>query len=291
MAKLIYVFEDISEADLSRTPLAALRAMRLAGVTLSRAGWLSMSAELRRDLVLAGAADAVELSRIQKLMNAAPIREMKLIASIPDPPTDEVPQAVGHALGPGRSVSLELWRALSGLDRYVLALLANNTRLFWRALQEMALSRREVGQLLPSFGWTGTLARAEVRMSGETLTQLRSPLFMDGRAFVLARVAGIRAARWASEILDLHAANPTGAVELGHSFDLQRADMLVWQAHVSTVEGQFSPSASLLAVATASAALADMLTRAGSTFMIESIGLSTEPWRADDTEDDVTIGV
>src|SRR5262249_719022 len=143
-------------------------------------------------------------------------------------------------------------------------MLANNTRLLYRAIAEIALRSRFGASVLPSRGWTGTLAHADVRMAPEVIAKLQTPELLDGRACILARVAGIRAARWASEILDLHAHVATGPVEVGFIIDpIKWPSLVVWQAHVSTIDGQFSPSASLLAAVTAAAALHDMVTRVG----------------------------
>lgn len=290
MAKHIYAFEDIPEGDPSRPPLAALRAMRLIGMALSRTGWQAMSVDRRRAIISAGAAENVETDELRRLFDGAPIREMKLVPVIPDPPADRIPDSVARAFGPARVISQEFWVGVTNLDRHVLYMLTGNTRLLFRALNEMALRAR--GKLpLPSFGWTGTLARGELRTTPEMLKLLRMPHFLDGRACILARVAGIRAARWASEILDLHAATPTGPVEVGFSVDTElRPGTVLWQAHVSTLEGQFSPSASVLAVTTSAAALYDIVQRAGERATIENVRLSDEPWAPSDADDEVTIG-
>lgn len=291
MPRLTYAFEEVAESDLARAPLAALRALRIAGIALSRRGWEALSPEVRRDLAVAGARDEVIREEVNRILEKAPLDQLRLVPAIPDPARDEVPAELSGALGPTRSLPLAFWQRLSGLDRHVLMMVARNTRLTWRAVAEMTLRLRYVGAVLPPGAWTGTLARAEVTMDPGTLEMLRSPAFHDGRALVLARVAGIRAARWASEILDFHAAQPTGPVEVGWGMDLRtRPGTVVWQAHVSTTEGEFSPSASLLAAVTAAAALHDILNRAGAQAVIETARLVEEPWMPSEHDDEVTIG-
>jgi molybdenum cofactor biosynthesis enzyme len=290
MAKHIYAFEGIPEQDLPRPPLAALRALRIAGVALSRAGWLGMPVAGRLDLVQAGARERVDVAEVQKALESAPIRELKLIPGVGDPPSDVVPAVLAGATGPVKPFTLEFWRSVSGLDRHVFVMLAANTRLLYRAMAEIALRSRFGVSVLPSRGWTGTLAHAEVRMAPEVVRTIQTPELLDGRACILARVAGIRAARWASEILDLHAHVATGPVEVGFSIEATRAPTAVlWQAHVSTIDGQFSASASMLAVVTAAAALHDMVTRAGASASIDAARLVDEPWFSLDAEDEVTV--
>jgi molybdenum cofactor biosynthesis enzyme len=291
MPRYVYLFEDLTEPDLPRAPLAALRALRVAGITISRAGWLTMPVEARVALAEAGTRDVVTQREVQTLIETAPIREMKLMPRIDDPPVDEVPAFVHGAFGPTRPITPEFWRSIRALDRHVLCMFVNNTRLLWRALAEISVRSRQ-GISLPAKGWTGELARCDLRMPAEWVNGLLSPSFHDGRACVLARVAGIRAARWASEILDLHAALPTGPVEVGYSWDqAKKPGMITWQAHVSTQDCEFSPSASLLAAVTAATALHDILRRAGVASSIEKARMVEEPWLAADSEDEVTIGL
>lgn len=292
MPRLTYLFEEIDEADLPRMPLAALRALRVTGVALSRSGWELVPTAARRELCEAGQRDAVIVPEVQRILEHAPLGQLRLVPRIPDPPGDRVPADLSGALGPGRGLPLPLWQQMSGLDRHVLAMCARNTRLAWRAIAEISLRLRYPGAVLPPGAWTGVLAHSEVKIPAEVVNMLGSPDFHDGRALVLARVAGIRAARWASEILDFHAGVATGPVEVAHGVE-QRASQaaVVWQSHVSTVEGQFSPSASMLAAVTAAAALHDILARAGVSAVIEAARLVDEPWMLSDQDDDITLGL
>jgi len=291
MARIVYAFEEISEAELSRMPLSAMRALRIMGVTISRRGWERMPLTARRDLANAGTADVIDVEEARRILEQCPLEDIRLVPSVTEPSRDQVPSELAGALGPGRSMPLAFWQRISALDRHVLAQVARNTRLAWRAIAEVSLRLRYAGAILPPGAWTGTLAHAEMKMDPRTLNMVRSHSFHDGRALVLARVAGIRAARWASEILDFHAASPTGPVELGHGFDLDvKPGVVFWQGHVSTIDGEFSPSASLLAVVTAATALHDIVQRAGSQSTIELARLVEEPWMIVDQDEEVTLG-
>jgi molybdenum cofactor biosynthesis enzyme len=251
-----------------------------------------LAVAVRQELVAAGARDTVARQEVQRLLERAPIREIKLVPRIDDPSISDVPAALAGAFGPSRPLTLKFWRSLRTLDRHVLMMFVNNTRLLWRALAEIALRNPQGLSVLPARGWTGTVAHCEVKTTPEIVLALNSPRFLDGRACILARVAGIRAARWASEILDFHAAVATGPVEVGHFVDpTRRPGYVVWQAHVSTIEGQFSPSASMLAAVTAATALHDIITRASAYATIENARLADEPWLHHDMEDEVTVGI
>lgn len=289
MSRYLYTFEDLSDSDLPRPPLSATRALRLAGVALSQSGWLSMPMERRRELARAGAEDVVPLNVVRAFVDAAPVREVRLTPAVADPSAAEVPPELANAFGPSQAITAELWRALRPIDRYVLAVIQGNTRLLLRALREMALNVPKPPVGLASLAWTGTLARSEVRMEPSLLVKLQTPRVLEGRALLLAKVAGIRAARWASEILDLCAAKPTGPLEVGHSFGDTIPGVVIWQAHASTVEGEFSPGASLLAVATAAAALSDIVEREGGKATIQAGRLADEAWRRAEFDEDLTL--
>src|SRR5262245_51472607 len=111
MLRLIYAFEDVPETELPRPPLAALRALRIAWVSRTRAGWLAMPLESRRELVHAGAGDEVIRQEVQRIIEHAPIREMKLVPRIDDPSRDEIPPLVSGAFGPARQLPLDFWRS------------------------------------------------------------------------------------------------------------------------------------------------------------------------------------
>jgi molybdenum cofactor biosynthesis enzyme len=291
MAGVIYDFEELGEEDLFRSPLAALRALRCAGVLVSRAGWLAAPPEVRLALTHAGTRDIVDLAEVQKLLERVPLRELKLYPRWDDPSPYEVPAALVESLARARQISLAFWQALRPLDRHVLMMLAKNTRLLWRALDELARSSRYGDEVLASRAWTGLLGRCQLELPDGLAARITSPEFMDGRALVLARVAGVRAARRAGELLDLSAGVGSGPIELGcHTGWTRAGALLQWQAHVSSAQGEFFPAASLLAAVTAAVALFDMVGghEPGVSVVIDGAMVREERWLIEG-DDEVTI--
>lgn len=291
MGGVIYDFEELGEEDLFRPPLAALRALRCAGVLVSRGGWLATPAEVRLALTAAGARDVVDLAEVQQLLERVPLRELKLYPRWDDPSPYEVPAQLVDALAHARALPLAVWQALRPLDRHVLMMLSKNTRLLWRALDELALSSRFGAQLVASRAWVGLLGRCELSLSEEASTRLGSPDFMDGRGLVLARASGVRAARRAGELFDLAAGIGSGPIELGcHRGWTKAGPSLHWQAHVSSAQGEFFPAASLLAAVTAAVAVFDMIGGHDPLMhaVIDGAMVREERWLIGD-EDEVTI--
>jgi molybdenum cofactor biosynthesis enzyme len=206
--------------------------------------------------------------------NASPANQLKLVSRSVDPPANEVPPELLRALGPQRAIPLAEWGALASLDRFVLASLTYNTRLLWRALDE--LERR--GKLQRRRGaWAGSVARCEIKMRPEVFAQLMGAEFLQGRALVLARGAGRRAARKASETFDLQSETEVGPIELDWGVLDQPGGML-WQAHVSGWDGAFLPAASLQAVVTAAVAICDMIKELDPKAAITIANIAEEPW-------------
>jgi molybdenum cofactor biosynthesis enzyme len=271
----IYAFEELP-AELPRPPMAALRALFQTGVVVSPAGWQSVPLEVRSAFVLEGARGLVQVAAVKELLKRVPPRYLKLVPASSDPDPDQVPPALVKALGPTRPLSVTAWRSLRALDRCVLASLAANTRLLWRALDEI-LGHAGMPGARRDAKWTGALARCELMVRRSTLDRLLSTRFLDGRALVLARVAGIRSARKISDIFDLQAETASGPIELDWKLDRDK-EAVLWQAHVSTWDGAFFPAASLLASTTAAAALCDMVKDFDPTCRIAEAALREEGW-------------
>ncbi|MEZ4221105.1 MAG: cyclic pyranopterin monophosphate synthase MoaC [Polyangiaceae bacterium] len=290
MPIVLYNFEGpLDLAVLDRPPLAALRALRITGVLLTRAGWTATPHGARLDLSLLGSQPKVENEKVVEALSTTPPREVKMFQRQLDPDPDSVPEDVQRALGPGQALSLELWRSLTSLDRHVLIMLRANTRLLWRALDEISAKQGGPFRLGLQQAWTGELARAEVRMRPKTAQRLQSPSFRGGLTLVLARTAGLRAARRAGELMDEHSHVTTGAVELGFRIDYdENPAKVLCQAHVSSVQGEFFAAGSLLAATTAAATLVDLAREEDAGVMIEGARLAQEPWLAEG-DDEVTL--
>ena len=280
----LFSFEDMP-ADLPRPPAAAQRALTISGINMPVAIWLSLSETLRRALMVAGAAEIIDPNAVLGALGGASLKvQMRHPAT--EPSRDRVPRDLEEALGPWRGLVAHHWRAMPALHRFILATLATNKRLLWRAMTEFAQRGRWSGsEKLPPIH--GLLARCVVQISTETFQYLNDPRFHAGRSTVLARVAGVRAARKLSEIVDRHADEVIGPVEL-ESGPLPAVGLL-FQAHVSTASGQFSETGSLLAATTAAVALLDLLREADDQGSITAAGISDEPWLFGSADNETTL--
>lgn len=271
MSGVIYEFEDVGD-DLPRPPMAAMRGFLAAGVVLSPKGWSALSSQQRRAFVVAGSASHIDVMAIQAAVRNASVSEVRLVPRVTDPDPMQVPDSLAAALGPHARITAQKWTLLRPVDRYVLATLALNTRLLFRALRE--IMPEDTATELP---WKAAVAHAEVTMRPDTLDKLRSPKFLDGRAFVLARVAGVRAARRAQETFDIRSERTTGTIELDWA-PLDEPGAVVWQAHVSSWDGSFFAAAALAAASTAAVALTDMIAEEDGSAAIGTTKIVEEPW-------------
>jgi len=274
--RILYAFEELSD-DLPRPPLVAVRALLGAGLAPSPRGWTSLPVETRVAIARHGLAGVVDTSAVRDLAQQIPPRFIKLVSRSRDPDPDKVPAPVTKGLGPARPISSAEWRSLRAVDRAVIASLAANTRLLARAYDELAEAMGKPTAVRKAL-WSGAVARCEVHMNDDALDRLASSSFLDGRALMLARVAGIRAARKTAEILDLHADSATGPVELEGLVQHQKGSVLI-QSHVSTWDGAFFPAAALLGATTAAAALFDMIKDEDPAACIEAASIREEAWR------------
>ena len=269
---MIYAFEEIGP-DLPRPPMAARRALLCAGVSVPLETWQTLPIETRRGLVDEGTRDVISEINVKNAISPI-LKRIRFMGPVKDPPLDAVPTPVNDALRNFRPLVVAEWQRLRPLDRYVLVALAGNSRLLWRAMEELAGGQLSSVKLRP---WVGQLARAEVKMSMPALSALSGGLVLDGKALVLARTAGVRAARHAHEILDGYSETYAGPVELDSRIDLQEA-ACIFQAHVSTTDGEFFGAASVFAVATAAAALRDAVSSRDSKANIAHVTLREEAW-------------
>lgn len=268
---VIYQFEDVGD-DLPRPPMSAMRGFLASGMVLSPKGWGGLSIDQRRGFVIAGSAPVIDTMQIQSAVRNASVAEVRLVPRVLDPDPNHVPEGLVSALGPHARLANSKWAQLRPIDRYVLTTLALNTRLLFRALREIMPEDTATEQ-----AWKAAVAHVEVSMRPDTLDMLRNPAFLDGRAFVLARVAGVRAARRAQETFDLRSERATGTIELDWA-PLDEPGAVVWQAHVSSWDGGFFAAAALVAASTAAVALADMVAEDDKSVTIASAKIEEEPW-------------
>src|SRR6185295_8642979 len=107
--------------------MAARRALDHAGFRLSRESWKSLSVESRRHLVDAGSAREVDVDFVRRACAGAR-PEPEPIATTADPPSGHIPETVSGAFGPSHPITPPVWAALSPLDRFALAKVADRAR-------------------------------------------------------------------------------------------------------------------------------------------------------------------
>ncbi len=223
-----FAFEE-PNVGLELLPLAARRALDVAGIALSLEAWRGLSFDERRALIAAGTDEVVAPSGVERLLaRARPAPDR--ITPRPDPV--DLPEELTREL-PARRVELErAWPAFTPLERYALVKLvkskkadpAERTARLERACAELlrpAATRLthltadgdahmvDVGQK-PATVRRG-VARAFVRMQPETLAALIDGRTPKGDVLAVARIAGIQAAKRTPELIPLcHTVHLTG---------------------------------------------------------------------------------
>ncbi|MGZ3452382.1 MAG: hypothetical protein ACXWUG_24825 [Polyangiales bacterium] len=281
-----FAFEDATQ-ELLNPPLSAQRALGHSGINMPLMVWRSLSLDTRKALVQAGAVDTVDVGSVRAVLRGGALAKVQMTHPLSDPKTARLPNDLEVVLGPWRQLVAYQWASMRGLHRWVLGALASNPRLLWRAMSEIGqIDRWNGSEALPPIH--GILARCDVRMSSEAYAALGDARFHGGRAGLLSRASGVRAARRISEVIDAYAEGSVGPVEL--EFGASRNGAL-WQAHVSTAQGTFSPTASLLAATTAAVAMIDFVSEIDGTAYIVGAQISDEPWMFGSEDSESTLAV
>lgn len=208
----LYAFDDATET-LELLPMAARRALDVAGLKLSRESWSSLPYETRVALVEAGAADEVSLERVHDLCG----KHSSLTTAIDDPSRDMPPRPVVEAFAPKGGISPAVWFGLSPLDRYTLAKVAQKPRpdriaaAFDEIVGASALSThlRPTGEVrmvdVAPKEPTQRRAVAEslVRMDAAAFERIANATAGKGDVLSTARIAGIMAAKRTPELIPL----------------------------------------------------------------------------------------
>jgi molybdenum cofactor biosynthesis enzyme len=287
---LIYAFEEIGP-DLPRPPLAARRALLCSGVAVPIETWQSLSLSARQAIAQEGTKDAISEYVVKNAVSAV-LKRVRFMGPVKDPPRDVIPQAVVEALRNVRPLNAAEWQQLRPLDRYTLVALSANSRLLYRAIEEMTTGPASSLPGVKLNPWVGPLAHAEVRMSRLAFGDLAAGNVQGGKALVLARAAGVRAARIAHEVIDGYADKIAGPVELDSRLDAA-AGGYVWQAHVSTSDGEFFAAASVLAASTAAVALRDAIASRDPSASVGGVALKEATWSvgSSDFGDEATVAL
>jgi hypothetical protein len=123
----IYAFDAV-DAELRLLPMAARRALDVAGLHLSLDAWQLLPLGVRQALVALGAGTTVDATAVTVQLThagAASVEQPPLL----DPPAAAPPPEVTQALQPARPLDAACWTQLRALDRYVLAQLARRGKL------------------------------------------------------------------------------------------------------------------------------------------------------------------
>src|SRR5262249_51977993 len=159
------------------------------------------STPARHALSLEGAAEVPSRDAVQGLLRGASLSKIKMVRPSIDPDPSTPPASLTRP-GGAAAITPADWQVLPSVDRFVLSVLAANTRVLGRAIDE--IFRRGASTL--NGAWRGLLGHAEAQATPAALARLASFDFLDGRGLLLARASGLRAARRVPDVFDLRAA-------------------------------------------------------------------------------------
>lgn len=211
----LYAFEEL-DADLPLLPLAARRALDLAGVHLGLGGYRSLSVEARLRLAELGSAHAVDTAEARRIAeNASPPGREE--APSPDPAAESPPAPLVAALGDACPLPTKVWQALTNIDRYALCKVARRgasmrlTAAYREIVGASALSTHlapKGGVRMVDVGHKPMAARRAVAetwvtMSPEAFERLTSSTAPKGDVLGTARIAGILGAKRTSDLIPL----------------------------------------------------------------------------------------
>ncbi len=267
---MLYTFDGI-DSDLDLIPVAARRALDLAGLKLALDGWRSLSLDARERLVRIGSKDAVDPDQVaQTLRNASPVAQK--IPTVPDPSPHQVPDLVSDAFGDRLPVDVGVWGALSPLDRYALAKVARKPRKerIEGAYREIVGHSAASSHVAPGGGVRmvdvgqkrETLRRAvttsRLTMNEEAFGRLVRAAVPKGDVLGTARVAGIMAAKRTSDLIPL--CHPLQLTRVNIELVLDQAARAVdIEATVETMNRTGVEMEALVAASTAALTVYDML--------------------------------
>ena len=143
--------EDFVEANIRCIPMIVRFKLDACGIKLKLAEWSRMDAAEREHLATAGCTSPEEIARyredLRRVIRTRTGKEATAIAVEERPAwtvTDEIPRTVEEKLSEGHgSVSLQQWKQLTVLQRFVLVKLSypgHENRNFPRALAEFGLA-------------------------------------------------------------------------------------------------------------------------------------------------------
>ncbi len=211
----VFVFEK-AEDGLPLLPLAARRALDVAGRRLSLKGWQSLDLAPRLELVRQGRAETVDVSAVLAAIEAAEP------AAKPTEPDDEQrlekpPAELAQLLGAERPLDLNSWQALGKLERFALAhTVRRSDAARANVSYDEIIAPPSVLTHLSSSGEARmvnvaakppthrrAVACASVRMTPDTARLARDHSGPKGDVLSTARIAGIMAAKQTPALIPL----------------------------------------------------------------------------------------
>ncbi len=264
----LYSFDGV-DATLELVPLAARRALDLAGLKVSLEAWRALSLETRRLIVEAGSAPAVDGAGVEAALGAGPVTRIE--PSV-EPSISSVPAELSSALGSKHPVSQALWHALSPLDRYALVKVASRGKperldaAYAEIVGHSALSTHlgptggarmvDVAQKTPSL--RRAVAESRVAMSAEAFARVKTATVPKGDVLGTARLAGIMAAKRTAELIPL--CHPLALTKLDLTLELDDASSAIGvRATVEAFDRTGVEMEALTAVSVAALTVYDML--------------------------------
>jgi cyclic pyranopterin monophosphate synthase len=211
----LFQFDGV-DAAFDLLPLAARRALDLAGRKLSLEGYRSLTLSARQTLARLGSSTDVDVSDVIAIgEQATPPAEPT--AALADPPAGAPDGAIMAAFGPERPIPAGSWGALHPLERYALRKVALSPNLerreqaYREIIGQSALSSHVapeggvrmvgVGSKAPSLRRAD--AESRVSMSAEAFARASQRDAPKGDVLGTARVAAVMAAKRTSELIPL----------------------------------------------------------------------------------------
>ena len=267
----LYAFEPI-DSELSLLPLAARRALDVAGLRLPLSEWQLLPIAARRELVSCGSAPRVNTARVAELLRD---RAVERIDARPEPTSSAPPGEVLEAFGPQGPIPPATWAALTPLDRYVLSKLSGakkdtNAERLQQAYEEIVGASATSSHLQPAGGvrMVGVeekphsrrvaVAESHIKLGQAAFEQLMNRTVAKGDVLATARVAAIQAAKKTPELIPLCHQIALTKVEV--DFDLRREDrVVVTRVTTLAVDRTGVEMEALTAASVASLTIYDML--------------------------------
>ena len=268
----LYSFDGVDTA-LELLPLAARRALDVAGLKVSLESWRALSPDARRVIVESGSESVVDSARVEAALALVLAHgTVTRIERSVEPGISAVPAELSGALGTSRPISQALWNALSPLDRYALLKVARRGKperleaAYAEIVGHSALSThlgpaggaRMVDVSQKTASQRHAVAESRVSMSPEAFARVKSATVPKGDVLGTARLAGIMAAKRTAELIPL--CHPLALTKLDLALDLDDAASAIFvRATVEAFDRTGVEMEALTAVSVAALTIYDML--------------------------------